>query len=161
MMIDVDVIGIRVKVPHNQPIVVLKEHDGNRYLPIWIGIVEASAIGLAMQGVESPRPMTHDLLTNTFTTFGGQIQRVDIVDLQAGTFYAEIHVATPDGTTHVLDARPSDAIAVAVRMDVPVRVSELVMQEASTVIEEQEDEESQIKAFKAFIDQVNPEDFQD
>lgn len=160
-MIEMEVIGIRVKVPHNQPIVVLKEHDGNRYLPIWIGIVEASAIGLAMQGVESPRPMTHDLLAQVFITFAATVHRVDIVDLQAGTFYAEIHLTGPDGRALTIDARPSDAIALAVRLGIPVRVSEAVMDEASTVIEEQEDEEAQIEAFKAFIDQVSPEDFQD
>lgn len=160
-MIDVDVIGIRVKVPHNQPIVVLKEQDGNRYLPIWIGIVEASAIGLAMQGVESPRPMTHDLLAQVLTTFAATVHRVDIVELQAGTFYAEIHLTGADGKAHMIDARPSDAIALAVRLGIPVRVSEAVMEEASTMIEDHEDEEAQIEAFKAFIDQVNPEDFQD
>ncbi|WP_336250029.1 bifunctional nuclease family protein [Stomatohabitans albus] len=159
-MIDVDVIGIRVKVPHNQPIVVLKEHDGNRYLPIWIGIVEASAIGLAMQGVDSPRPMTHDLFVQTLATLNGVITGVDIVDLQEGTFFAELFLVSPDGQTHVIDARPSDAIALAVRLDIPVRVSETVMDDASTTIEER-DEEEQIEEFKAFLDQVNPEDFQD
>lgn len=159
-MIGVDVIGIRVKMPHNQPIVVLKEHEGNRYLPIWIGIVEASAIGLAMQGIESPRPMTHDLLVQTLVTLNGVITGIDIVDIQEGTFFAEIHLLGSDGVTHILDARPSDAIALAVRLEIPVRVAESVMDEASTAIEE-DDEESQIEEFKAFLDQVTPEDFQD
>lgn len=160
-MIDVDVVGIRVKVPHNQPIVVLKERDKNRYLPIWIGIVEASAIGLAIQGVESPRPMTHDLLAQALVACRATLHTITITDLQAGTFYGQILLTTADGNEQILDARPSDAIALAVRLGVPIQVAESVMDEASTVIEEQEDEEAQIEAFKAFIDQVSPEDFQD
>jgi bifunctional DNase/RNase len=155
-MIELELVGVRVELPHNQPIVLLKERTGDRFLPIWIGAVEATSIAFALQGVVTARPMTHDLLRNLLADLTVQVQRVVVTGLVDGTFYAEIQM-TQDGESIVTSSRPSDAIALAVRATVPIFVEDSVMDEAGIQIEDEE--EAEVEQFKEFLDQVSPEDF--
>lgn len=162
-MVELTLIGVRVELPANQPIVLLKEREGERYLPIWIGAAEATAIALAMQGVQPPRPMTHDLMKNVLEELQVSLDKIVITELLDGTFYSVIHMSR-NGSTHEISSRPSDAIALAVRADIPIFAHEDVLGEASVMIREDEDEdeeqaEQQVEQFKEFLDQVNPEDF--
>lgn len=156
-MVELTLIGVRVELPANQPIVLLKEREGDRYLPIWIGAAEATAIALAMQGVTPPRPMTHDLMKNVLEELAVDVDRIVITDLQDGTFYAVIHMIR-NGAKHEISSRPSDAIALAVRTSVPIFANEEVLGEASVVIQD-DDSEQEVERFKEFLDQVTPEDF--
>ena len=158
-MIRVQLIGVRVEVPSNQPIVLLREEDGQRYLPIFIGSPEATAIVYALQGMETPRPMTHDLFVTVMGDFGVELRQVAITALSEGTFYAELELVR-DGTVQRISARPSDAIALAVRLGdgVPILVDESVFEEAGVLFEEEQDED-QIEEFRAFLDEIKPEDF--
>jgi bifunctional DNase/RNase len=155
-MIELSLIGVRVELPANQPIVLLKERAGERYLPIWIGTAEATAIALALQGVPTARPMTHDLMKNILEELGILVERIVITELKEGTFYASIQMAR-DGTRFQVSSRPSDAIALAVRTNVPIFANEDVLTEASIVI--RDDEEQEVEKFREFLDNVNPEDF--
>lgn len=155
-MVKMTLVGVRVELPANQPIVLLQEEEGERFLPIWIGAFEATAIAFALQGVETARPMTHDLFKNVLDDLEVGIGQVVINDLIDGTFYAEITI-TKDGSKHLISARPSDAIALAVRMDVPIFAEEKVLDEASILIESTEEDE--IKRFRDFLDHVEPQDF--
>jgi bifunctional DNase/RNase len=158
-VIRVSLVGVRVEVPTNQPIVLLREQDGQRHLPIFIGPPEATAIVYALQGMETPRPLTHDLFKSVLDDLGARLERVVITELHEGTFYAEIEIVQ-NGETHRISSRPSDAIALAVRYDeqVPIFVEEAVLDEAGVVFEAEEEEE-QIEEFREFLDQVRPEDF--
>jgi uncharacterized protein len=155
-MIELTLIGVRVELPANQPIVLLKEREGERYLPIWIGSAEAQAIALALQGVTPPRPMTHDLMRNILEELGVSVERIVITELREGTFFAVIQM-TRNGTRYEISSRPSDAIALAVRTSVPIFANEDVLGEASIVI--RDDEEQEVERFREFLDQVSPEDF--
>ena len=155
-MVELTLIGVRVELPANQPIVLLKEREGERYLPIWIGSAEAQAIALALQGVTPPRPMTHDLMRNILEELGVAVERIVITELREGTFYAIIQM-TRNGTRFEISSRPSDAIALAVRTSVPIFANEEVLGEASIVI--RDDEEQEVERFREFLDQVTPEDF--
>lgn len=144
--------------PRNlSPLVLLRDAEELNFLPIWIGVFEAAAIAMELQGAQPPRPMTHDLLKSSIETLGGQIKRIIINDIKEGTFYALIEVETKDGRTINLDSRPSDAIALAVRTHSPIIVSEVVMMQAKLVNSEKDAEET--KKFKDFIDNMRPEDF--
>ena len=158
-MIRVSLVGVRVEVPTNQPIVLLREQDGQRHLPIFIGPPEATAIVYALQGMETPRPLTHDLFKSVLDDLTAKLERVVITELHEGTFYAEIEIQQ-QGATHRISSRPSDAIALAVRYDeqVPLFVEEAVLDEAGVLFESEEEEE-QIEEFREFLDQVRPEDF--
>ena len=159
-MIRVTLVGVRVEVPSNQPIVLLRESEGGqRYLPIFIGSPEATAIVYALQGTETPRPMTHDLFKSVLDDLGTKVLQVVITELHDGTFFAEIEFAR-DGGTYRISSRPSDAIALAVRYGdpVPIFAHEDVLEEAGVLFEQDEDEE-QIEQFREFLDQVRPEDF--
>ena len=152
-LLELSVVGVRVELPSQQPIVLLKEVEGDRYLPIWIGAVEATAIAFAQQGVVTARPMTHDLLRDLLEAFGKPLQTVTITDLREGVFYAEL--GFEGGIT--VSARPSDAIALAVRSGAVIRGEEAVLAEAGIAIpDEQEDE---VEKFREFLDTVTPEDF--
>jgi bifunctional DNase/RNase len=155
-------VGVRVEVPSNIPIVLLREEEGRRYLPIFIGAPEATAIVYALQGMETPRPMTHDLFKTVLDDLDMRLEQVAITELHDGTYYAEIQLAGNGGTTKKISARPSDAIALAVRYahKVPIVAAEAVLEEAG-VVYEQDDEETQIEEFKEFLDQITPEDFVD
>lgn len=155
-MIELSLVGVRVELPSNQPIVLLKETGGERYLPIWIGAVEATAIAFALQGVETPRPMTHDLLRDILKETEVQVDRIVISDLVDQTFYAVIRMMT-DGQERQVSSRPSDAIALAVRINAPIYAAEEVLEQAG--IELRDEEESEVQKFREFLDQVSPEDF--
>ncbi|GAA1912963.1 bifunctional nuclease family protein [Nocardioides lentus] len=153
-MREVDVIGVRVEMPSNQPIVLLREVTGERYLPIWIGAVEATAIAFAQQGVVPPRPLTHDLLKDVLEATGRPLTEVRIDDMREGVFYATLVL---DGGTEV-SARPSDSIALALRTGTKIVCAESVLDEAGLAVPaEQEDE---VEKFREFLDQVTPEDFE-
>jgi uncharacterized protein len=156
-MIELQLVGVRVELPSNQPIVLLKESEGERYLPIWIGAVEATAIAFALQGIQTPRPMTHDLMRDVLTEAGVDVERILISELIEQTFYAIIRMNTGQGTSEV-SSRPSDAIALAVRINAPIFASEEVLDQAG--IELKDAEETEVEKFREFLDQVSPEDFQ-
>ena len=155
-MIEMELAGVRVELPTNQPIVLLKEREGERYLPIWIGAMEATAIAFALQGIPTPRPMTHDLMKNVLEEIGVHVERIVITELREGTFFAELQMAQ-NGAKYQISSRPSDAIALAVRLNVPIYANEEVLSEASIVI--RDDEEQEVEKFREFLDQVTPEDF--
>lgn len=155
-MIELELVGVRVELPHNQPIVLLKERTGERFLPIWIGAVEATSIAFALQGVVTARPMTHDLMRDLLSNLHVAVDRIVVTELREGTFYAEIHM-TQDGQSVTVSSRPSDAIALAVRATVPVYADEEVLSEAGIEIEDEDEDE--VERFKEFLDQVSPEDF--
>ena len=155
-MIEMSLVGVRVELPTNQPIVLLREREGERFLPIWIGAMEATAIAFALQGIVTARPMTHDLLKNVLEDLSVQVQRIVITELKDGTFYAVIQMQQ-DGRAYEVSSRPSDAIALAVRVNVPIFANEDVLTEASIVI--RDDEEQEVEKFREFLEQVNPEDF--
>jgi bifunctional DNase/RNase len=157
-MVELTLIGVRVELPGNQPIVLLKEREGERYLPIWIGTAEATAIAFALQGVVTARPMTHDLMKNLLEELGVDVQRIRITELREGTFYASIDLSR-NGSSVEVSSRPSDAIALAVRVGVPIFADESVLSEASIVIREDEEQEQEVQKFREFLDNVQPEDF--
>ncbi len=136
-MIEVTIQSVRVSLMSQHRIVVLQEDQGERYLPIWIGPFEADAITIQLQDVEVARPLTHDLLKNVIDVLGGEVIRVVINDLQNDTFYAQIILQTETGDTIEVDSRPSDAIALAVRVDAPIYVEDDVMDRAGMEPEEE------------------------
>ena len=138
-MREVDVLGVRVEMPTNQPIVLLRERDGGRYLPIWIGAPEAAAITYAQQGVVPPRPLTHDLMRDILAALGHELTEVRIVALRDSVFHASLVI---DGKTEI-SSRASDAIALAIRCGAPIYVSEAVLQVAGVVAEEEEESEEE------------------
>ncbi len=134
-MIEMELTGVRVELPTNQPIVLLRERGGERYLPIWIGAAEAAAIALSLQGVVTPRPMTHDLLRTILEDLAVDVRRIEVTELRESTFFATIAM-NRQGEDYEVSSRPSDAIALAVRMSVPIFVDEEVLEEASILIPE-------------------------
>ena len=162
-MSEMRVVGIRVEPPQSQPVLLLREVDGDRYLPIWIGQSEAASIALRQKGIEPPRPLTHDLIVNLIAEFGKTLLEVRIVDMQEGTFYAEMVFA---GDLRI-SARPSDSIAVAMRADVPIIADEDVLAEAGLLIPDEDEadgdnptpSEDEVEKFKEFLDNVSPDDF--
>ena len=161
-MIEMSLVGVRVEVPTNQPIVLLREGEagtGGRYLPIFIGPPEATAIVYALQGMETPRPMTHDLFKTVLDELGVTLRQVVITELHDGTFFAEIEIDR-GGQTQRISSRPSDALALAARYPAPVPIyaEEAVLDEAG-VLFDQDEEEVQIEEFREFLNQVRPEDF--
>lgn len=170
-MIEVRIHSLSIDAVSNQPVIILKADGEERMLPIWIGHSEATAILLALQGVEPPRPLTHDLMVNLLTTLGFAVTAVRITRLDEGTFFATIGVRGKNGEVEI-DARPSDSIALAVRVGVPISVAEEVMDEAALVpepeaeegagegAEEGRDHETELRRFREFLENVNPGDFQ-
>jgi len=158
-VIQLSLIGVRVEVPTNQPIVLLREEGGTRFLPIFIGSPEATAIVYALQGMETPRPMTHDLFKTVLDGLAVTVERVEITALQDGTFYAEIELDR-EGKKSRISSRPSDAIALAVRFgaEVPIYADEAVLDEAGVLFEADE-EEHEVEQFREFLDNITPEDF--
>lgn len=155
--VPVDLVGVRIELPSNTPIVLLRETGGDRYLPIWIGAGEATAIALALEGVEPQRPMTHDLLATLVDRLAATVDRVVITELSGGIFYADL-VLVNQGTEIVISARPSDAIALAARVEAPITVLPGVLDEAGVEIRD-EDEEEAVERFRSFLESVTPEDF--
>jgi len=151
---EVDVIGVRVEMPSNQPIVLLREVAGDRYLPIWIVAVEATAIAFAQQGVVPPRPLTHDLLKDVISGTGNELSEVRITEVRDGVFYAVLVF----GSGVEVSARPSDSIALALRTGTKIVCAEDVLDEAGLEVPaEQEDE---VEKFREFLDHVTPDDFE-
>ncbi len=149
----VEVVGVRVEMPSNQPIVLLKEVDGIRYLPIWVGAAEATAIAFAQQGLTPPRPLTHDLIKNIIDNLGTKVESVQVTHLTDGVFFSKILLEKGIEVS----ARPSDAIALALRTGSPIYGTEEVFNSAGIEIPDQADD--QVEAFREFLDQINPEDF--
>lgn len=149
-----DVIGVRVEMPSNQPIVLLKEIGGDRYLPIWVGAVEATSIAFAQQGVQPTRPLTHDLMRDILTALQVKLDSVQITEIKDGVFYAQMNLT--GGVT--VSARPSDAIALALRTGSPILGSEALLLAAGVEMPEQGEDE--VERFKEFLEGINPEDFQ-
>lgn len=153
-MREVDVVGVRVEMPSNQPIVLLREAAGDRYLPIWIGPVEATAIAFAQQGVVPPRPLTHDLVKDLLEAFGQDLTEVRITEVKDGVFYALLVF----GSGVEVGARPSDAIALALRTGTRIVCADEVLSEAGLAVPD--DQEEEVEKFREFLDQITPEDFE-
>jgi bifunctional DNase/RNase len=153
---ELEVVGVRVEMPSSQPIVLLRESAGKRYLPIWVGAVEATAIAFAQQGLTPPRPLTHDLLRNVISATGNSVARVNLSALKDGVFYADLVLATGIEVS----ARPSDAIALALRTGSPIFGANSLLDEAGIVMSDSgEGDEGEVERFREFLDQIDPEDF--
>lgn len=173
MMVNMEVVGVRIEMPSNQPIVLLKEVEGSRFLPIWVGAVEATAIAFAQQGMLAQRPLTHDLIANILETADLTMTAVQIVELKDGIFYAEIAIRTESGTFLKISARPSDAIAIALRTKSNILADSDLLDQVGIDIPERligEGEggefnasgagsDGELERFREFLDQINPEDF--
>jgi bifunctional DNase/RNase len=151
--------GVSFDMVGKQPIVLLKTAEGNRFLPIWIGHNEAAAILMKLQGASTPRPLTHDLVTEILGQLDAQVVRIIVTELRENTFFAEITVQQ-DGAEIQIDSRPSDAIALALRADAPIYAADEVIEESAIEFEGEEvDEEAIVSEFKSFLDEVTPEEF--
>ena len=177
-MVEMTIDSIRVSLMNYQRVVILKEKEAERYLPIWIGPAEADAIAIKLQGVSVPRPLTHDLLRSVITALGATINSIIVQDLKNDTFYAKI-IFDVDGTQMEVDSRPSDALALAVRAEVPIYADEAVLDKASILLDKEtgkpisqqagegkagdeevsEDELKRMSAFRDFINTLDLEDF--
>lgn len=163
-MRELDVVGVRVEMPSNAPMVLLREVGGARYLPIWIGAAEASAIANAQEGIVPPRPLTHDLIVDVLAGLDHTLSEVHITELDGGTFYATLVIDSVE-----ISARPSDAIAIALRVGCDIYCAEDVLDEAGILMpedkenendaEETLDSDTEVAKFREFLDQVNPDDF--
>lgn len=155
-----DVLGVRVEMPTNQPIVLLKEQDGRRHLPIWIGAAEASAIAYAQQGIVPPRPLTHDLLKMVIEELGHELTSVRIVSLRDGVFRAVLSFdgGSAAGGTDI-DSRSSDAIALALRVGADITTDESLLEEAGILLAEEGEDDEEVEKFKEFLDHVSADDF--
>jgi bifunctional DNase/RNase len=156
--VPLELVGVRIELPTNQPIVLLREVGGTRYLPIWIGAMEATAIAFALEGVEAERPQTHDLLKIVAESLGAAVDRVVVTELRDGIFYADLAFTRDEQEIHV-SSRPSDAIALATRVKAPLFASAQVLDEAGVEIRD-ENEEVEVARFREFLDDIQPEDFQ-
>ena len=184
MKIPVEVVGVRVEMPSNQPIILLREIGGIRYLPIWVGAVEATAIAFAQQGVTPPRPLTHDLMLDLMKSFEATLQKVAITEMVDGIFIAELEFFGGKS----ISARPSDALTLAIKSEVPILVDEDLFAQAGIEIPESDRptgylmdsdgsieaiseheeggaassaplSEGEVERFREFLDQINPDDF--
>ncbi|MCU1397472.1 MAG: hypothetical protein JWN62_581 [Acidimicrobiales bacterium] len=160
-----ELVGVRIEVPDNTPVLVLREQEGRkRVLPIMIGTAEATAIHYALEGVVPPRPLTHDLFIDVLTAVGATLQRVLITELREHTYYAELSLQTPNGARTV-SSRPSDALALAVRSGADIFATEELLdavgQDAAVaaVLDDEDEDESILDEFRDFIDSINPDDF--
>ena len=161
-MIPLEVVGVRIELPSNQPIVLLKEREGSRYLAIWVGSSEATAIAFAQQGISPARPLTHDLIGEVVASLEATVSSVQIVEIRDGIFYSDVVLTKKSGVTVSISARPSDAIALALRTKAEISASPELLDEVGISIPEQEGEsaETEVERFREFLDQINPEDFQ-
>ena len=151
--------GVSFDLVGKQPIVLLKTADGNKFLPIWIGHPEAAAILMKLQGASTPRPMTHDLVTDILGQLDAQVVRITVTELKENTFYASITVQQ-NGSEIEIDSRPSDAIALAVRSEAPIYAADDVIEESAIEFEgEDVNEEEIVSEFKQFLENVTPEQF--
>jgi len=161
------VVGVRIEMPSNQPIVLLKEIDGVRFLPIWVGAVEATAIAFAQQGVIPPRPLTHDLMQDIVESLDATLTAIQVTAIEEGVFMASLLIRNHDGSAVSVSARPSDAIALALRThsniladsDLLDNVGIEIPDDVATDALNASGESSEMERFREFLDQINPEDF--
>jgi bifunctional DNase/RNase len=161
-MQEMHIYGVSFDLVGKQPIVLLKTAEGNKFLPIWIGHPEAAAILMKLQSATTPRPMTHDLVTDMLEQLGAQVVRITVTELRENTFFAQITVQQ-DGSEIDVDSRPSDAIALAIRADAPIYAADEVIDESAIEFEgdeiNQEELEREVSKFKQFLDEVTPDEF--
>lgn len=167
-MIPLELVGVRVELPANQPIVLLRDPESGRYLPIWIGGAEAMSISSHLEGDIPPRPLTHQLLADTLRALGAELEAVHLTDLREGTFYAELHLLS-EGQEVIVSARPSDAIAVAIRLGaVPILVDEELFAKVAIELGDVDvdgpddasaDPEDEVRRFRDFLEDLDPDDF--
>ncbi len=164
-MLEVRLTAVRVDLQSNTPVVLLEEKNGGRRsLPIFIGAPEATAIAFALQGVEVPRPMTHDLMKDLVDALGARVLRVVVTEVRDSTYFAEIHLQQGDRRVE-MSSRPSDAIALAARTSAPLYVEDELMEAAGVVLEADDDSDADetseeiVGEFREFLDSVRPEDF--
>jgi uncharacterized protein len=158
-MTEMVIYGVSFDLVGKQPIVLLKTSEGNRFLPIWIGQPEAASILMKLQGQAAPRPLTHDLFTDTLGQLDAQVVRVCVTELRDNTFYATITIQQ-NGSELDIDSRPSDAIALAVRMDAPIFADDTVIEESAIEFEGDDvNEDDLVDEFKRFLDSVTPDEF--
>ena len=150
-LVPMSIKGLMLDPVSNSPIVVLKDDAEKFFLPIWVGIFEANAIALQLENVSTPRPMTHDLLRNMISELDARVTRVVINDLRDSTFFAQIRVIIGDRTLE-LDARPSDAIALALRADAPIYVAQSVLEQAQTISPDSEEQDEKVKKWFEQLD---------
>jgi len=169
MLVNMELVGVRIEMPSNQPIVLLKEVDGSRFLPIWVGAVEATAIAFAQQGLAAQRPLTHDLIANILEVADLTMTSVHITQLKDGIFYAEIQIRTEAAAVLKISARPSDAIAIALRTKSNILADSDLLDQVGIDIPERligdgdevdgQASDGEMERFREFLDQINPEDF--
>lgn len=157
-MIEMQVMGIALDTKTGSPIVVLNDKDNRKALPIWIGSAEASSIIRHIENIPAPRPMTHDLICNILDTLGYYVEKIEINDIAEGTYFANIYIKNSEAT-HVIDSRPSDAIAVALRTKAAIFVTPNVIADG-TISTDQERDEEEAEEFRQFIQDIKPSDFQ-
>lgn len=160
-MTPMELVGVRVEIPANTPMVLLQEQNGeHRLLPIYIGSPEASAIHYALEGIDPPRPLTHDLFVSVIELLSASLESVVITEVRDNTYYAELHLTTTAGEK-VISSRPSDAIALAVRCEAPIFASDELLDEVGQIPEPEPEEQAAeiIDEFKDFIENVSPDDF--
>lgn len=162
MLVELNLVGVRLEVPSNVPVLMLKETNGKlRELPIFIGGPEASAIHYALEGIVPERPLTHDLLVAVVSELGGSIEKVVLTNVVEHTYFAEIEIAVKGATSRV-SSRPSDAVAIAVRVGAPIFAESALMDSAAKEppVVQPDEEEGILDDFRQFIDSISPEDFQ-
>ena len=169
--ISMEVVGVRIEMPSNQPIVLLKEIDGSRFLPIWVGAAEATSIAFAQQGINPDRPLSHDLMRDLLQTLDATLLAVQITHIRDGVFYSTLQLRTHEDAALAVSARPSDAIALALRSNsnilasrdlvdqVGIEIPERLIQEMDEQGQPVEAPSADLDAFREFLDQINPEDF--
>ena len=157
----VEVVGVRIEMPSNQPIVLLKEREGRTFLPIWVGSTEATAIAFAQQELKAQRPLTHDLIVELLAATSTTLTAIHITERRDGIFYAELLMKNESGALSPLSVRPSDAIAIALRTKTNILVSQDLLNSAGIEIPEPQagESEQEVEAFREFLDQINPDDF--
>ena len=155
-LVEMQVKGLMIDPMSNVPIVILRSDDTSQFLPIWIGVFEANAIALQLEGVEVPRPMTHDLMNGLLELLDTKVTKVIVSDLEEGTFFAEIHMVDSSGEEKKIDSRPSDAIALGLRMDAPILVAEIVLEKAKT--DESTERLNSEEKLKKWLEELDPED---
>jgi bifunctional DNase/RNase len=156
MLIEMKIKGLMVDPTTNMPIVILKDEVEDRMLPIWVGVFEANAIALRMEAIDTPRPMTHDLLRDLLDKLHATVEKIVVNDLKENTYFAHIHLLI-NGDQHVLDSRPSDAIALALRAEAPIFVEQSVLDQAHTL--EADDELPDAERLRQWFENLDPEDF--
>ena len=169
--ISMEVVGVRIEMPSNQPIVLLKEIDGSRFLPIWVGAAEATSIAFAQQGINPDRPLTHDLMRDLLQTLDATLLAVQITHIRDGVFFSTLQLRTHEDAALAISARPSDAIALALPSNsnilaardlvdqVGIEIPERLIQEMDEQGQPVEAPSADLEAFREFLDQINPEDF--